>query len=78
MSAFTIEQLQARLAAYLEAETAILKNQRYTIGDRRFERADLAVVQRAIEDLRRQIDSMQAGTNMRNGKRGRIRYVVPT
>lgn len=40
-----------RLTQYLEAETAILTGQSYTIGNRTLTRANLAEVRKAIEEL---------------------------
>lgn len=45
--------LETRLAAYLEAEAACLRNQSYQMPDRRqVTRADLAEIRKGIADLR--------------------------
>ncbi len=58
----TLAQLQARLAAYMAAEAAILQGQEYRIRDgvidRLLKRADLDVVQATINDLDRQITAL--------------------
>lgn len=69
----TLEQLQQRLQAYLDAEARILQSQEYTIGDggtaRRNKRAELASVQQAITDLQAQIAKAESA------HRPRILYV---
>lgn len=71
----TLEQLQARLQAYLEAETAILKAQEYVIGDgstaRRLRRADLAEVRAEIASLQAQIGAAES-----TAARGRRVYFI--
>jgi len=55
-SAAEILQLQERLAAYLAAEAAILRNQSAALPDgRQVTRTNLAEVRKGIEDLRREI-----------------------
>lgn len=49
MAGITLEQAQAKLDAYLTAETAVLAGQDITIDGTRFTRADLAAVQKGIE-----------------------------
>ena len=60
----TLAQLQARLAAYMAAEAAILQGQEYRIRDgvidRLLKRADLDVVQATINDLDRQITALSS------------------
>lgn len=60
----TVEDIRGRLAAYLAAETAILKAQEYTVGQgstaRRLTRADLAEVRAAITDLQGQLERAEA------------------
>lgn len=60
----TLEQLQARLDAYLAAETTILNGgQEYTVGQgstaRRLTRADLATITSTIAALRVEINAAQ-------------------
>ncbi|WP_455973558.1 DUF6148 family protein [Acidaminococcus intestini] len=40
-----------RLRLYLQAETAVLAGQSYTIGNRTLTRANLATIRAAIDDL---------------------------
>ena len=44
MAGITLAQAEAQLALFLAAEAAVLNNQRYKIGDRELERADLAEI----------------------------------
>lgn len=63
----TLEQLQARLAKYREAEEKILEGQEYMIGDgvaqRRLRRPDLAEVRAEIRWIDQQITSLQASAS---------------
>ncbi|MBN9411349.1 MAG: hypothetical protein J0H69_19565 [Burkholderiales bacterium] len=62
----TLEELRARLAAYLEAETKILAAQEYVVGQgstaRRLTRADLGEVRAEIQRLSAQISQLEAAT----------------
>ena len=62
----TLEELRARLAAYLEAETKILAAQEYVVGQgstaRRLTRADLGEVRAEIQRLSAQIAQLEAAT----------------
>jgi len=49
MPGITLAQAQAKLDEYLAAETAILSGQRYTIGGRSLDRAQIQFVQQGIE-----------------------------
>jgi len=49
VAGITLVQAEAKLAAYLTAETAVLAGQDMTIDGTRFTRADLAAVQKGIE-----------------------------
>nr|DAH95461.1 MAG TPA: head to tail adaptor [Caudoviricetes sp.] len=51
-----------RLKKYIEAEEAILSGQSYTIGNRTLTRANLATVERVIQDL------IAAGATVDNGE----------
>ena len=66
----TLQELQARKAAYLESESRILLSQEYTVGDgstaRRNRRADLEQVRLAIAELDAQIATQQTA---RTGRR---------
>jgi hypothetical protein len=65
----TLEQLQQRLQAYLDAEARILQSQEYTIGDggtaRRNKRAELASVQAEITRLQTLIAKAEAANRPR-------------
>lgn len=61
----TQAEIQARLNKYLEAETAILKNQSYTIGTRTYTRANLKWVQDQIALLQGQLSSLVNGGSMK-------------
>ena len=65
----TKEQLQSRLALYLDCEKKILAGQSYRIGDRELRRADLATVRAAIDDLSAELKSLET-------KFGRRKQVV--
>lgn len=63
-----IAELETRLAAYLDAEAAILRNQSYEMPDgRRLERANLAIVRRGIADLRAEL-GRATGTPLTRGR----------
>ena len=61
----TQAEIQARLTRYLEAETAILKNQSYTIGTRTYTRAHLRWVQEEIRTLQSQLTGVASSGTMR-------------
>jgi len=65
------EILKARLAAYLDAERAILLSQSYQIGDRSLTRANLKEVQAEIRDLIAQLNSDDPS----NGNRKRVVFI---
>lgn len=65
-----ISELRTRLQRYIAAETACLKNQSYTIKDRTYTRADLAVLARTIKDLRKDLALAEQGGM-------RVRRIVP-
>ncbi len=73
----TRDQLQARLDAYLAAETKILRGQEYVIGQgetaRRLRRADLSEVRAEIEKLSAAIEAID---NSAAGRR-RVLYSRP-
>lgn len=48
MPAFTLEQANTQLAAYIAAETKVLAGQSATLGDRSVTLADLATIQKGI------------------------------
>jgi hypothetical protein len=49
MAGITLEQAEAKLQEYLDAESAILTGQEYQIGGRRLTRANLAEVRSGID-----------------------------
>jgi hypothetical protein len=56
-----------RLAAYLEAERAVLNNQAYEIAGRRLTRANLAEIQAGIKDCQNDIVRIGTGSGRRIG-----------
>jgi hypothetical protein len=72
-----LEQAQARLTLYLEAEVRILQSQEYTIGDgataRTLRRADLREVRQQIAALTAQVQLLEQATSVRGA--GRITYI---
>jgi hypothetical protein len=73
MSGITLEQAQARLQLYQDAEETVLTNQSYTIGERSFTRADLKDIQAGIALWERRVQSLSAAAG---SSRGRARTVV--
>ena len=73
MAGITLAQAQAQLDAYLAAETAVLGNQSYKIGEREFKRADLAAIQAGIDRWSDKVGALSMSTA--NGGRGRS--IVP-
>jgi hypothetical protein len=79
----TRAELQARLSAYLAAETKILEGQEYQIGDgvtaRKLRRADLGAVQAEIRRLSAEIAALdrQAAAARSGRGTGAIRYARP-
>jgi hypothetical protein len=69
-SAADIAQLEGRLAAYLEAEAAVLRNQSYTMPDgRSVTRAQLAQIQKGVEQLRQELASARGAPLVRGRAR---------
>lgn len=67
-----IAAIETRLAAYLAAEAAILRNQSYELDGRKMTRASLATVRQGIEELRSELATAQG----KPLKRGRARRGV--
>lgn len=71
--------LVSRLAAYLEAESKILRAQEFTVGQgttaRRLTRADLGEVRAEIANLQRQVGGHP--DNPANTGARRVRYLRP-
>lgn len=65
----TLEELQARRAAYVAAELKALQSQEYAVGQgmnaRRNRRADLAEIRAAIKQLDDEIAALQAAGSRR-------------
>lgn len=74
MSAFTIPELDEQLAAYKAALKAVAINQEYTIGGRRFARADLTEIRKTIEWLNR--ERSRIANDMAPGPVGRPTQVI--
>lgn len=62
-----------RLKQYIEAEEAILSGQSYTIGNRTLTRANLATVEKVINEL---IEAGAVLDDEEDGTKGRIKRVV--
>jgi len=61
---------EARLANYLAAEAAVLRNQSYEMPDgRKLVRADLAAIAKGINDCRGRLDRMRGTTRPRGRAR---------
>lgn len=75
----TLDQLQTRLASYLDAETRILQSQEYSVGQggsaRRNRRADLSEVRDEITKLNVQIAAHPENAAARSVRR--VRYLRP-
>jgi hypothetical protein len=74
MAGITLEQANARLQVYLDAEAAILAKQEYRIGPRSMKYADLAEVRAGIEVWNRRVKEI----SNRAGNGGRGRSFTPT
>jgi Family of unknown function (DUF6148) len=73
MSAFTLEQAQTQLAAWMAANLALSTGaQEYSIGGRAFRKADLGQVAAQILYWQRMVDRL-----LRNPVGARIRTVIP-
>lgn len=73
MAGITLAQAQAQLDAWLAASLAVARGQKYTIGDRQLERADLAEINKSITMWQQQVNQLS------NGRPGgiRVRGVTP-
>lgn len=72
MAGITLTQAQTQLDAYLAAETAVLSGQRYEIGGRMLQRADLAQIRDGITTWDARVKTLSATAS----GRGRSRTVV--
>ena len=74
MAGITLEQAQAQLEMWLDAEAAIATSQSYSIGDRTLTRADLSSIESAItrwdrrvKQLSRSSGGVGSGPRIRGG-----------
>lgn len=65
MAGITLEQAQAQLEKYLEAETAVLANQEYEIAGRRLKRADLQSIQIGIKTWDARVKQLSGPASLR-------------
>ena len=77
MAGITYAQADAQLQQWLNCLTAISTNQRYTIGEREFVRADLQAVQDAVDYWDGKVKALAAtdpatGLGGLSGRRARI------
>ena len=64
MSSERLTRITERLNAYYDAEIAVLEGQKYKIGSRELERADLSEIGKTIkelEKLKRELESSSSG-----------------
>lgn len=67
MAGITLEQAEAKLQTWMEAEEKIARGQGYSIGDRRLTRADLYTVRGEIEYWNNKVKELEtAETTGRN------------
>ncbi len=69
MAGITLEQARARLAAWLEADAAVARNQAYSDGGRSLTRADAAEIRKNIDYWQLQVERLSSG-----GRGMRVRY----
>lgn len=74
MAGITLAQAQAQLDAWLAASTAVAGGQRYTIGSRTLERADVQFITQQIDYWERKVQQL---TNNPNGAGIRLRGITP-
>ena len=74
MAGITLEQAEAKLAMWLEAEEAVAtRGQAYEIGDRKLDRADLGDIRKSIDYWQGKVTSLTGAVSGRGG----LRYAVP-
>lgn len=72
MAGLTLEQAQARLADWLEADAAVARNQSYSINGRTLTRASASEIRQNIDFWQQKVDAIAA-----RGVTGRRpRYIV--
>lgn len=72
MAGITLEQAQARLNDWLEADAAVARNQSYTINGRSLTRASASEIRSNIDYWQKQVDMISA----RGAGGRRPRYIV--
>ncbi|MXS85301.1 hypothetical protein ABO04_05045 [Nitrosomonas sp. HPC101] len=73
MAAITLEQAQAQLAKYIEAESKVLEGQSYMIGGRQLTRVNMIHIRDGIKYWSGLVQELSA----RASGRGRSRIVSP-
>ncbi len=74
MSTERLKKARERLAAYYEAEVAVLTSQEYRIGTRTLRRADIEQIRSAINELERLVQQLEA--QAKGSTANRVRRVV--
>lgn len=69
MAGITLTQAQTKLAAYLDAETAVLSGQRYEIAGRMLQRADLAQIREGVTTWDARVKTLSAAGTGRTRSR---------
>jgi len=69
MAGITLEQAEAQLAAYIEAESKVLLGQSYEISNRKLTRADLTSIRQGIDLWDRRVKQLSAAANGRGRAR---------
>lgn len=72
MAGITLAQAEAKLAAYLDAETKVLAKQRYRISDRELQKAPLESIQAGVKIWNDRVQNLSA----RATGRGRARTII--
>lgn len=72
MAGITLEQAQARLNDWLEADAAVARNQSYTIGTRTLTRANAYQIRENIDYWQKKVEAISA----RGAGGRRPRYIV--
>jgi hypothetical protein len=65
MAGITLAQAEAKLDAYLTAETKVLSGQEYWIADRKLTRANLSEIRAGIDTWDRRVKALSASANGR-------------
>lgn len=70
----TLEEAQAQLMMWIEAERAVASSQSYTIGSRSLTRANLAEIAKRIDYWRNEVAAIKSGNK---GGARRVMRAVP-